>query len=177
MHLMYVVLIFVLLFTEMVRISGHFNLWQGGVYHRDVSPPNLMWRKDKKGNLLGVLNDYDLSSLRITQGPQGNERTGTVPFMALELLTKGGQRGEVEHLYRHDLESFMWVLAWVCLRYKDGNLRTSDRPLDEWATQEAFTVGKEKSFFLDNFWTFKLQGVDRHIWRLLVACLSVLREQ
>ncbi|KAJ8581440.1 hypothetical protein M405DRAFT_698320, partial [Rhizopogon salebrosus TDB-379] len=81
----------------------HFDLWQEGVYHRDVSSPNLMWRKDKEGNLLGVLNDYDLSSLRITQGPQGNERAGTVPFMALELLTKEGQRGEVGHLYRHDL--------------------------------------------------------------------------
>ncbi|KAJ8581442.1 hypothetical protein M405DRAFT_925222, partial [Rhizopogon salebrosus TDB-379] len=94
----------------MAHIAGHFDLWQGGVYHRDVSSPNLMWRKDKNGNLLGVLNDYDLSSLRITQGPQGNERTGTVPFMALELLTKEGQRGEVGHLYHHDLESFMWVL-------------------------------------------------------------------
>ncbi|KAJ8584443.1 hypothetical protein M405DRAFT_692892, partial [Rhizopogon salebrosus TDB-379] len=92
----------------------HFDLWQGGVHHRDVSSPNLMWRKDKEGNLLGVLNDYDLSSLRITQGPQGNERTGTVPFMALELLTKEGQRGEVKYSYRHDLESFMWVLPWVC---------------------------------------------------------------
>jgi serine/threonine protein kinase len=163
--------------AEMAHIAGHFDLWQGGVYHRDVSSPNLMWRKDKEGNLLGVLNDYDLSSLRITQGPQGNERTGTVPFMALELLTKEGQRGEVKHSYRHDLESFMWVLPWVCLRYKNGNLRTSDRPLDEWATKDAQTVCEKKLFFLHNFWTFKPRGVDRRIWSLLFACLSELREQ
>jgi serine/threonine protein kinase len=167
----------VLLCAEMVHIAGHFDLWQEGVYHRDVSSPNLMWRKDKNGNLLGVLNDYDLSSLRITQGPQGNERTGTVPFMALELLTREGQRGEVGHLYRHDLESFMWVLAWVCLRYKDGKLRISDRPLDEWATQDALKVGKEKSFFLLNFGTFKPRGIDRRIWSLVVACLRELVEQ
>jgi hypothetical protein len=67
---------------------GHFDLWQGGVYL--VSPPNLMWRKDKGGNLIGVLNDYDLSSLRIAHGPQGNKRMGTVPFVAFYLLTRWG---------------------------------------------------------------------------------------
>jgi hypothetical protein len=51
----------------------------------------MMWRKDKNGTLIGVLNDYDLSSLAIAQGPQGNECTGTVPFMALDLLSEQGQ--------------------------------------------------------------------------------------
>ncbi|KAG1788614.1 uncharacterized protein HD556DRAFT_1222572, partial [Suillus plorans] len=51
----------------------------------------------------GVLNNYDLSSLVTALGPQVNERTGTIPFMALDLLSKKGQRGEVKHLYRHDL--------------------------------------------------------------------------
>ncbi|KAG0699565.1 hypothetical protein DFH29DRAFT_1014299, partial [Suillus ampliporus] len=75
----------------------------------------MMWYRTKNGVLMGVLNDYDLSSLVITPGPQGNERTGTVPFMAFDLLTPEGQSGNVEHLYHHDLESFMWVLVWVCL--------------------------------------------------------------
>jgi hypothetical protein len=65
----------------------------------------------KDGKRMGVLNDYDLSSLANVQGPQGNERTGTVPFMARELLTEEGQRGKVKHLYRHDLES----LGFACV--------------------------------------------------------------
>ncbi|KAG2088563.1 uncharacterized protein F5147DRAFT_620882, partial [Suillus discolor] len=101
--------------------TGHLTLWKEGVYHRDISPGNLMWYR-KDGRLIGVLNDYDLSSLANALGPQGNERTVTVPFMALDLLTKEGQEGKVKHLYRHDLESFMWVFAWIFLRYRQGVL-------------------------------------------------------
>ncbi|KAG2337157.1 hypothetical protein BDR05DRAFT_970511, partial [Suillus weaverae] len=100
---------------------GHITLWKEGVYHRDISPGNLMWYR-RNGKLIGVLNDYDLSSLANIVGPQGNERTGTVPFMALDLLTAQAQRGEVKHLYRHDLESFMWVFAWISLCYRQGVL-------------------------------------------------------
>jgi hypothetical protein len=31
--------------------------------------------------------------------------------MALELLTKEAIEGKVKHLYRHDAESFLWVLT------------------------------------------------------------------
>jgi hypothetical protein len=137
----------------------------------------MMWRQDKNGTLIGVLNDYDLSSLATGQGPLGNERTGTVPFMALDLLTKRGQRGEVEHLYRHDLESFIWVLPWVFLRYKDGELLTSGRPFDEWATKDAETVFEKKTVFLQNFLDFQPPGIDLSMWSLVADCLEVLRSE
>ncbi|KAG0694107.1 hypothetical protein DFH29DRAFT_1006643 [Suillus ampliporus] len=89
----------------------HRALWKNGVRHRDVSPSNLMVYK--LGDLwIGVLNDYDLSSTQ-NHSPSGRERTGTVPFMALDLLTKQAIAGEVEHLYQHDAESLIWVLGWV----------------------------------------------------------------
>ncbi|KAG1888135.1 hypothetical protein F4604DRAFT_1080581 [Suillus subluteus] len=101
-------------------ILCHLTLWKNGVYHRDVSPGNLMWYW-KDGKRIGVLNDYDLSSLADDQGPRGNERTGTVPFMALDLLSAKAQRGEVKHLYRHDLESFMWVLSgFACITRRES---------------------------------------------------------
>jgi hypothetical protein len=137
----------------------------------------MMWRKNKNGTLIGVLNDYDLSSLATAQSPLGNERTGTVPFMTLDLLTKEGQRGEVKHLYRHDLESFMWVLPWVFLRYKDGELLTSGRPFDEWATKDAETVGEKKSFFLENLFKFQPPGIDMRMWSLVADCLDVLYKE
>ncbi|KAG1838490.1 hypothetical protein C8R48DRAFT_571982, partial [Suillus tomentosus] len=80
----------------------HYAFWQAGVYHRDVSPGNMVWYRNGTV-LMGILNDYDLSSLVTALGPQGNERTGTILFMALDLLSKKGQQGEVKHLYRHDL--------------------------------------------------------------------------
>jgi len=137
-----------------------------------------MYYEDDEGKLIGVLNDYDLSSLANALGPRGNERTGTVPFMALDLLTERGQRGQVEHLYRHDLESFIWVLPWVVLRYRDGKLLTTGRPLDEWATKDALTVCEKKAYFLQDLATLvKPPDVDLRIWDLVISCLFVLYEQ
>ncbi|KAG1729554.1 hypothetical protein EDB19DRAFT_1641859, partial [Suillus lakei] len=96
----------------------HYALWKHDAHHRDVSPSNLKVHQTSGGRWIGVLNDYDLSSTNDT--PTGNERTGThtrtVPFVAMQLLKPKGIAGEVEHLYRHDAESFIWVLIWVCLQ-------------------------------------------------------------
>ncbi|KAG1727040.1 hypothetical protein EDB19DRAFT_1914396 [Suillus lakei] len=156
-------------------ILCHLTLWKEGVYHRDVSPGNLMWYW-KDGKRMGVLNDYDLSSLANDQGPRGNERTGTVPFMALDLLTAKGQRGEVKHLYCHDLESFIWCFAWICLRYKQGvPLPVESRPLDIWATAGAVTCGKEKYFFLRHFEDYDSSHLETLTWNFLVECLWELK--
>jgi len=68
--------------------------------------------KNANGEWTGVLNDYDLSSTR-QDGPSGNQRTGTVPFMAIDLLMEQALEGTVENLYRHDAESLIWVLVCV----------------------------------------------------------------
>ena len=49
--------------------------------------------------------------------PRGFDCTGTKPFLALDLLTADAQDGKVERLYRHDLESFLWVLMWIAACY------------------------------------------------------------
>ncbi|KAG1883292.1 hypothetical protein F4604DRAFT_1920496 [Suillus subluteus] len=156
-------------------ILCHLTLWKEGVYHRDVSPGNLMWYW-KDGKRIGVLNDYDLSSLANVQGPQGNERTGTVPFMARELLTEEGQRGKVKHLYRHDLESFIWVFAWIRLRYRAGVLLPRQlRPFDEWATLGAIACGEKKLVFLNNMKASAPPEIDQVTWDFLLDCFLVLK--
>ncbi|KAG2096097.1 uncharacterized protein F5147DRAFT_778460 [Suillus discolor] len=157
-----------------------FDAWKGS-YHRDISPGNLMWYR-KGDKLIGVLNDYDLSSLANALGPQGNERTGTVPFMALDLLTKEGQQGKVKHLYRHDLESFIWVFAWIFLRYRQGVLLERSRPLDQWATLGAIACREKKSDFLTNPYNHlpadlktSQSAIDLSLWVLIVDCLQVLQ--
>jgi hypothetical protein len=38
--------------VELIRVAGHYDLWQAGVYHRDISPANMMWyRKGNDGHL------------------------------------------------------------------------------------------------------------------------------
>ncbi|KAG2071623.1 hypothetical protein BDR04DRAFT_1098146 [Suillus decipiens] len=58
---------------------------------------------------MGVINDYDLSSFENGSGG-GHERTGMIPFMAIDLLTKKAMWSKAEHLYQHIAESFIWVL-------------------------------------------------------------------
>ncbi|KAG2096079.1 uncharacterized protein F5147DRAFT_763590 [Suillus discolor] len=146
-------------------ILCHLTLRKEGVYHRDVSPGNLMWYW-KDGRRIGVLNDYDLSSLANDRGPRGNECTGTVPFMALDLLSAKGQQGEVKHLYRHDLESFTQGIL----------LPAELRPLDEWATLNPVTCGEKKYVFLSHLRIHYPSDIDSRIGMFLVECVEVLRE-
>ena len=53
--------------------------------------------------------------------------------MALDLLTPDGRQGWIEHLYRHDCESFAWVLLWICFRYEDGK-PIARPPFDDFKT-------------------------------------------
>ncbi|KAG1866148.1 hypothetical protein F4604DRAFT_1508456, partial [Suillus subluteus] len=86
---------------------------EGGVYHRDISLSNLRFYLTSCGRVIGVLNDHDLSSIQ-NDCPRGNERIGTIPFMPIDLLTPSALESKVEHVYRYDAESFVWVFVWVC---------------------------------------------------------------
>ncbi|KIK33485.1 hypothetical protein CY34DRAFT_708938 [Suillus luteus UH-Slu-Lm8-n1] len=155
----------------------HITLWKEGVYHRDINPPNLKWYK-KDGKLIGVLNHYDLSSLANEPGPRGNERTGAAPFMARDLLTERGQRGEIKHLYRHDLESFIWCFAWISLRYKEGVLRPrGSRPFDEWATLDAVACGNSKLTLQSDMTVPACTHEDDPGWQFIEKCLFVLAQR
>jgi hypothetical protein len=67
--------------------------------------------------------------------------------MAIDLLREQALEGKVENLYRHDAESLIWVLGWVCLRYEDGKLRRH-RPLDEWLKADAKQCTEKKNDFI-----------------------------
>ncbi|KAG1741280.1 hypothetical protein EDB19DRAFT_1875935 [Suillus lakei] len=148
----------------------HYTLWNKGVYHRDISPSNLMVYKTSDGRYIGVLNDFDLSSTQ--DSPSGRERTGTVPFMALELLTKDAIEGKVKHLYQHDAESLIWVLTWVCLRYRNGRLLRKGRPFDEWLKMDVNGCREKKNDFL-NAGRRKIKPTRSHKlnWRVARYCL------
>jgi serine/threonine protein kinase len=151
----------------------HYTLWGTNVHHRDISPSNLMVYKTLDGRYIGVLNDFDLSSTR--DSPSGQERTGTVPFMAIELLTKEATEGKVKHLYRHDAESFLWVLTWVSLRYKNGHLLRKGRPLDEWLKVDINTCREKKNDFLNTGrYSIRPSRSHKRSWKVVRSSLDVV---
>ncbi|KAF8914736.1 hypothetical protein CPB85DRAFT_1204418, partial [Mucidula mucida] len=85
------------------------------ILHRDISHSNIMWHRCR-GRICGVLNDFDLSSFRDNTAPSSKQRTGTHPYMARELHQ--GAKISIRHLYRHDLESFFYVLLLLTGAYK-----------------------------------------------------------
>ncbi|KAG2363911.1 hypothetical protein BDR07DRAFT_1402782 [Suillus spraguei] len=150
-------------------VKCHRALWKGGVLHRDVSPSNLMVYR-LRGKFIGVLNDYDLSSFK-RDGPSGLECTGTVPFMAVQLLTPEAIAGKVEHLYAHDAESFIWVLMWVCLRYEGGKLLSKNRPLEKWLKLDANECRAAKNDFrYSRLCYMRPSGSHEVCWEVVLKC-------
>ncbi|KIK35988.1 hypothetical protein CY34DRAFT_95210, partial [Suillus luteus UH-Slu-Lm8-n1] len=154
-------------------VECHYVLWKNGVHHRDISPSNLMVYKTSDGRWIGVLNDFDLSSTQDT--PLGQERTGTVPFMALHLLTKKGINGQVKHTYQHNAESFIWVLTWVCICYEDGAYIGKDTELHDWLRTDALGCQEKKSNFLTiGRKVIRPSSSHRGIWKTAQSCLRAV---
>jgi serine/threonine protein kinase len=77
---------------------GHYALWEAGIHHRDISTNNLMCYM-YKNQPIGVLNDFDLAIVADEHHRLARERTGTLPFMALELLEHLKDKTNIPHQY------------------------------------------------------------------------------
>ena len=93
-----------------------------------------MWDDRRK---VGILNDFDLARFRVADqaGASGQDNTGTLPFMALDLLSEEGLCGGIPRRYRHEAESFAWSLICLCLSTVEGTGKSYIRdphPLLKW---------------------------------------------
>ncbi|EIN07688.1 hypothetical protein PUNSTDRAFT_135209 [Punctularia strigosozonata HHB-11173 SS5] len=140
------------LLTSMVHPSdlatGHPLLCKGDshtIEHGDTSLNNLTVDPHTLG---GVLPDFDLpriSDKNEESVPQGTGRTGTVPFMALDLLCEEYWEGKIERVYRHDLESFAWVIIYLGYT-NDETLKPL--PVVDWYTSDYEECRRRKRDFL-----------------------------
>ncbi|TFK45086.1 hypothetical protein BDQ12DRAFT_718194 [Crucibulum laeve] len=108
-----------------------------------------MWNKNQQS---GLLNDFDLAVLQdINIGKHitanHGKRTGTLPFMALGLLTKKYYNGRIECQYHHELESFIWVLTWLCLYDAGDNVKEK---LAKWKTRYYDHLLARKLYFIQD---------------------------
>ncbi|PCH37069.1 hypothetical protein WOLCODRAFT_52880, partial [Wolfiporia cocos MD-104 SS10] len=119
-------------------VEGHLLAYLSGVLHRDVSFGNVMLVRKGAVEFCGFIDDLDYSSpvdssngtvvtvtTPLSAGERKKfrelenelkERTGTVEFMAMELIDADPEN-DVPHQAHHDLESFFWLLVWVVLRH------------------------------------------------------------
>ncbi|KAG5292243.1 PKc-like superfamily domain-containing protein [Histoplasma ohiense] len=154
-------------------IKGYMSLYQKtGLMQSDISPRNLLVNEDKDNpSFRAFLIDLDLA-IRVNRdgfsGARG--KTGTRPFMAIGVLF--GER----HSFMHDLESFFWVLFWICIHYEGpGRARTVKRfekwnymDTDDLADTKKGVITIERDFLRtteDNFTTF-YQPLTRSVNRL-----------
>ncbi|KAI4153240.1 MAG: hypothetical protein L6R39_001622 [Caloplaca ligustica] len=93
-------------------IRGHRSLFtEGKILHRDISENNIILTNPGEAEgFKGMLIDLDLAKEVGKVSSGARHRTGTMEFMAIEVLFG------VSHTYRHDLESFFYVLIWLCAR-------------------------------------------------------------
>jgi serine/threonine protein kinase len=112
------------------------------ILHRDISLDNVMLRKEGD-KIYAVLNDFDLAVSADVKSMSSKHRTGTKPFMAIDLI----HPDPTVHMYRHDLESMFYVLVWINSRFHDGQ-EIVDRPLQELADNSGATLLKEKNYVL-----------------------------
>ena len=123
---------------------------------------------EQDGKKYGVLNDFDLAAIMAvgerTPKKQGFERTGTLPFMAIDLLRHPD--GQISRWFRHDLESCMWCVVWQALAkervhwYSEAFDRISDEKsgmLNVLSKSSLKQEWKTYSLFLE-CWTISFRG-------------------
>jgi hypothetical protein len=93
-------------------IKAHRSLYlTGKILHRGISENNIIITDPEKADgFTGMLIDLDLAKEVGTDPSGARHKTGTMEFMAIEVLR------QIDHTYRHDLESFFYVLLWICAR-------------------------------------------------------------
>ncbi|KAI1939033.1 hypothetical protein LOZ66_003110 [Ophidiomyces ophidiicola] len=110
-------------------IQGYWSLYEKtGMIQCDISTGNLMINENEDDSSWGsFLIDLDLAIKHQRQELSGTcGKTGTRAFMAIGVLY-----GD-KHSYMHDLESFFWVLFWICIHYeKPGQGRVVKR-FEKW---------------------------------------------
>ncbi|TFY60464.1 hypothetical protein EVG20_g7403, partial [Dentipellis fragilis] len=135
-------------------VQCNYALWERGVPHSSPSLDKLMVERrttaDGRTTHSGVMSDWDLAHVEGHSQDKRRHRTGTLLFMALELLRDEYWDGKIECSYRHGLEALIWMLPWVFFRFQDGQ-EIKGAPLGGWRTGNYNVCREKKGAFLYDF--------------------------
>ncbi|KAF6744825.1 hypothetical protein DFP72DRAFT_857003 [Ephemerocybe angulata] len=125
----------------------------GKVLHRDLSENNLMvLLQCPDGTVNGILNDWDMAEFvdaTVNGVAVTDHHIGTPAFMAFDLLYGAAK----VHYFRHDLESFFYILVWAAFHY-NLEARTKDEVPHEqvakWLGTKEDIVASKRQLMEDN---------------------------
>ncbi|KZT22979.1 hypothetical protein NEOLEDRAFT_1137056 [Neolentinus lepideus HHB14362 ss-1] len=165
-------------------IRAHGDLTEKtGIIHRDISINNVMLidaSEEGNGHRKGLLIDLDYATDYPEPADRQTsraERTGTLPFMAVDLLRGWGN---VQHKPEWDLESLLYVTIWICIFY-DGpnnmarNLAVKGTPLAAWTQGEFLTISSCKVGSMGYNWDITV-GWFSEYFEDLKPCISEWRD-
>ncbi|KAJ7747948.1 hypothetical protein DFH07DRAFT_1036866 [Mycena maculata] len=163
--------------TSSASLAGHHLLTV------PVSGPALAAPPAPSGHRRGVLIDFDYSLVIEPDSERGPPaRTGTLPFMAVEVLYYGANMPA--HEPRHDLESMLYVLIWICVHYagphnvERQNFNILDSELRDWIRGDSYkSIGMMKDAVMGNpmFWNSVL-GEFAPYFEQLKPCVSAWKQ-
>ncbi|KAG6376022.1 hypothetical protein JVT61DRAFT_1984 [Boletus reticuloceps] len=116
----------------MCVVTGHFNGKLKGLLHSDISEPNIWICVNDPENANDVIPEWPADSTLYPKHPvvlgdwgmaedrspdtkvknNAGGMTGTFPFLATELMSEEGIKGNITHHTHHDLEAMFWVM-WI----------------------------------------------------------------
>ncbi len=123
-------------------IEGHESLYtEASMLQRDISVNNLVINEDDDNpSWRSFLIDLDLAIKEQREGATGARgKTGTRAFMAIGVLYD-----DEKHSFMHDLESFFWVLFWICIHYNGPNEERVVPQFDKWNFVDTEELAKLK---------------------------------
>ncbi|KAF1936442.1 hypothetical protein EJ02DRAFT_506533 [Clathrospora elynae] len=129
-------------------IEGYKSLHtRAGMLQRDILLNNLIVNKDD-GNpsQRAFLIDLDLAIKEQREQSLGaRAKTGTRAFMAIGVLLDDKQ-----HSYMHNLESFFWVLFWICIHCDGPNQERVVPRFDKWNYLDTEELAGSKKGIVDD---------------------------
>lgn len=158
-------------------ITGYKSLHtRAGMLQCDISPNNLMVNEDEDNpSWHAFLIDLDLAIKEDREKASGARgKTGTRAFMAIGALLDD----EEPHSFMHDLESFFWVLFWICIHYNGSQDRVVRR-FDKWnfADTEELATLKLGIVSDDTIFHKTAQEYFTEYYQPLIPCVNRLRRK
>lgn len=139
------------------------------ILHRDISVGNVMLNGAEDD---GFLIDLDLAIKIDREKASGApSKTGTKVFMSI-----GALYGE-DHSFMHDLESFFWVLFWICAHWNGPSQARRKTEYESWNFEPTENLAKIKSGTVVKEDKFKKEVNDIFTphCKPLIPCIERLR--